>query len=803
MDDIGIFGNAYDDEVLEEEIDMNNVDSSYTISEATKFPKDHLQEQVIESLETPVQPRLMSKTHEEFGLLSSVHKLRRTIHKDFQNFDLPKDKWEIGNKWVYRNKKDEREIVIKNKARLVAQGHTQEEVYQMDVKSSFLYERIEEEVYVCQPPGFEDPNFPDKVYKVEKALYRLHQAPRACKQKSDGIFISQEKYVAEVLKKFDFVNVKTASTPMELNKPLIKDEEAEDVDVHLYRSMIGSLMYLTASRLDITFVVCACASDYAGASLYKKSTTGGCQFLGNRLMIAKVGGCFVDTSKVITVKKVNDKEQIQALVDKTKVIITEDNIRSDLHFDDAEGTALPIAPTTAEQRLARKNKLKAHEKRFGGNKETKKVQKTLLKQQYENFTDSSSESLDQIHDRLLPTEWRTHTLIWRNKTDLEEQSLDDFFNSLKIYEVEVKSSSSGSTSIQNIAFVSSQNTDNTNEPVSAVGSVSAASEKVLVSALTNVDTLSSAIIYSFFASQSNSPQLDNDDLKQIDADDLKEMDLKWQMTIYDWSFQAEEEPTNYTLMAFTYSSSSSSDNEVDSCSKACTKAYATLQSYYDKLTNDLTKSQFDVISYKTGLESVKARILVYQQNETVFEEDITLLKLDVQLRDNALVVLRQKFKKAEQERDDLKLKLEKFQTSSKNLIQLLASQTNDKTRLGYDNHVFASSMFDCDEIISSEFDVSMPASPIYDRYQSGEGYHAVPLPYTRTFMPPKPDLVFHDAPNVNETIHTAFNVELSPTKPDKDLSHTHRPSAPIIKDWVSDSEDVSKAELPQNASYFV
>nr|GFA72904.1 hypothetical protein [Tanacetum cinerariifolium] len=131
----------------------------------------------------------------------------------------------------------------------------------------------------------------------------------------------------------------------------------------------------------------------------------------------------------------------------------------------------------------------------------------------------------------LPTEWRTHTLIWRNKIDLEEQSLDDLFNSLKIYEAEVKSSSSTSTSTQNIAFVSSQNTDSTNEPVSVVASVSTASAKIPVSALPNVDTLSNAIIYSFFGSQSNSPQLDNDDLKQIDADDLEEMDLKWQMAM--------------------------------------------------------------------------------------------------------------------------------------------------------------------------------------------------------------------------------------------------------------------------------
>nr|GEW31162.1 hypothetical protein [Tanacetum cinerariifolium] len=241
-----------------------------------------------------------------------------------------------------------------------------------------------------------------------------------------------------------------------------------------------------------------------------------------------------------------------------------------------DGVLQPVAPTMAEHRLARKNELKAHdtllmalpdkhqlkfnshkdaktlteeiEKRFGGNTETKMVQKTLLKQQYKNFIGSSSESLDQIHDRLqklisqleilrvslsqedinlnflksLLSEWRTHTLIWRNKTDLEEQSLDDLFNSLKIYEAEVNSSSSAGTTPQNIAFVSSFNTDITNEQVSVAASVSAVCAKMPVSCLPNVDSLSNAVIYLFFASQSSSPQLDNDDLKQINAGDAVE-----------------------------------------------------------------------------------------------------------------------------------------------------------------------------------------------------------------------------------------------------------------------------------------
>nr|GFA35921.1 hypothetical protein [Tanacetum cinerariifolium] len=114
-------------------------------------------------------------------------------------------------------------------------------VYQMDVKSAFLYERIEEEVYVCQPLRFEDLDHTDKVYKVVKAVYGLHQALRAC----------QDKYITKVLRKFNLLDVKTVSTPIDIEKPLVKDADGDDIDVHLYRSMIGSLMYLIASKPDI------------------------------------------------------------------------------------------------------------------------------------------------------------------------------------------------------------------------------------------------------------------------------------------------------------------------------------------------------------------------------------------------------------------------------------------------------------------------------------------------------------------------------------------------------------------------
>nr|GEW54776.1 uncharacterized mitochondrial protein AtMg00810-like [Tanacetum cinerariifolium] len=279
--------------------------------------------------------------------------------------------------------------------------------YQMDVKSAFLYGTIEEEVYICQPLGFEDPDYPDKVYKVVKALYGLHQAPRSC----------QDKYVAEILKKFGLTKGKSGSTPIDTEKPLLKDLNGEDVDVHIYRSIISSFMYLTSSRPDIMFAVCACArfqvtpkvshlhavkrifrylkgkphlglwypkdspfdlvaysdSDYAGASLDKKSTNRGCQFLGCRLIswqckkqtvvatssteaeyVAGASCCaqvlwiqnqMLDYGKSDASEGFNQiidflngsYIELQALVGKKKVVVTEAAIRDALHLDDAEG----------------------------------------------------------------------------------------------------------------------------------------------------------------------------------------------------------------------------------------------------------------------------------------------------------------------------------------------------------------------------------------------------------------------------------------------------------------------------------
>ncbi|GJY97910.1 putative ribonuclease H-like domain-containing protein [Tanacetum coccineum] len=275
----------------ETEMDMSNIATTYLVlfTPSTRIHKDHSLDHVIGDVQSGVQTRRMTKTTNEQGFIIAIYEGK--THKDLHTWlftyflsqeepkktlvDLPHGKRAIGTKWVYRNKKDKRVAKIEAIRLFLACASFKDfVVYQMDVKSAFLYGKIEEKVYVCQPLRFEDPKFLDRVYKelcneFEKLMHKKFQMSSMGEltfflglqvtQKDDGIFISQDKYVDEILKKFGFSTVKTASTPMETSKPLMKDENAEDVDVHLYRSMIGSLMYLTSSRPDIMFVVCACA----------------------------------------------------------------------------------------------------------------------------------------------------------------------------------------------------------------------------------------------------------------------------------------------------------------------------------------------------------------------------------------------------------------------------------------------------------------------------------------------------------------------------------------------------------------
>nr|GEZ38278.1 hypothetical protein [Tanacetum cinerariifolium] len=270
-----------DEEDVGAEADFSHLETNITVSpiQTTRVHKDHPITKIIGDLSLAPQTRSMTRMVKEQGVLTQIN------NDDFHTcmfacflsqeepkrvwvlVDLPKGKRAIGSKWVFRNNKDERGIVVRTKARLVTQRHTQEDiidyeevfalvarieairlflayasfmgfmVYQMDVKGTFLYETIKEEVYVCQPLGFEDHDYHDKVYKVVKALYGLHQAPKACQAKARWDFISQDKYVAKILRKFGLTDGKSASTPIDTEKPLLKDLVGEDVDVHTYSTV--------------------------------------------------------------------------------------------------------------------------------------------------------------------------------------------------------------------------------------------------------------------------------------------------------------------------------------------------------------------------------------------------------------------------------------------------------------------------------------------------------------------------------------------------------------------------------------
>nr|GEW83531.1 putative ribonuclease H-like domain-containing protein [Tanacetum cinerariifolium] len=363
------------------EADVSNMKTTITASPTPtlRIHRHHPKSQIIGQVDTPIQTRNKSKQVGEQSFIATIPQktdpallqlclfscflsqvepkkisdalrdpswveamqeelLQFKIQKVWTLVDCPKGVRPIGIKWVLKNKKDERGIVIRNKARLVAQGHTQEEgidydevfapvarikairlflaytsfmgftVYQMDVKSTFLYGTIDEEVYVMQPPGFQDPEYPARVYKVEKTMYGLHQAPRAWRM----AFFSLKTSMWVISSR----NLDIQMSDLQI-LPWIrswgKDGTGIDVDLHLYRSMIGSLMYLTASRPDIMFAICACDRHQ-----------------------------FWSTARIETT---DEGTKILATVDCILRTVTESSIRCNLKLnDEGEGSGTPTEP---------------------------------------------------------------------------------------------------------------------------------------------------------------------------------------------------------------------------------------------------------------------------------------------------------------------------------------------------------------------------------------------------------------------------------------------------------------------------
>ncbi|GJT17870.1 hypothetical protein Tco_0876576 [Tanacetum coccineum] len=462
--------------------------------------------------------------------------------------------------------------------------------------------------------------------------------------------------------------------------------------------------------------------------------------------------------------------------------------------------------------------LEAIEKMFGGNTATKKTQRNLLKQQYENFTAPSLKTLDQTFDRLqklvsqleilgetlsqedvnhkllrsLSPEWNTRAVVWRNNPELETMSMDDLYNNLKVYEPEVKGTSSSSTSTQNMAFVSSNNSGSTNEAVNTTHRVFAINTQVSAANSTNVDKLSDVMIYAFFSSQPNNPQLANEDLQQLYPDDLEEMDLRWQMAMltirarrvlrnqdnrnressrrslpvettnsnaliscdglggYNWSDHVEEGPTNYALMAYSSLSSDSKVSNDSTCLKSCLETVEVLKSQYEQLLKRFEKSELMVVAYKTGLQSVEERLEFYKKNESVYVENINGLKWDIQVGEITIRELRKKLEIVQKEKYVIQFNVDKFENASKSLNKIIESHIVENCKKYF-----------C--------------------------YNAVPPPLTGNFMPLKPDLLFTGLEEfTNEPVVKNNEAKASEAKP-KPVRKNN--GAPIIKDWVSDSEE--------------
>ncbi|GJT90324.1 ribonuclease H-like domain-containing protein [Tanacetum coccineum] len=499
-----------------------------------------------------------------------------------------------------------------------------------------------------------------------------------------------------------------------------------------------------------------------------------------------------------------------------------------------------------EHQLA-KTLFDAVQTRFGGNDATRKTQKTHLKQMYEKFNALSTESLDSIFNRLqkivsqlailgenisqedlnlkflrsLPSEWNTHVVVWRNKSDLDTMSFDDLYNNFKI----------------NMAFVSSPSS--TNEVNTANVQVSTANSPVSTADTPDsTANLSDATVYAFLANQPNGSQLVHEDLEQIHEDDLEEMDLKWQLALlsmrarryfqrtgkkitingsdtagYDKSkvecfnchkmghFAREcrgprnqdnrnrnqdssrrtvnvEETSSKAMVAIDgagFDWSFMADEEVPTnmalmafsdskvhndktCTNTCLKSFKTLKTQYDNLRIEFNKSEFNLAIYKRGLGSVKEQLVFYKKNEVMFYDQIAILKRNTSFKDSEINALKSEIEKLKKEKESNQIKIDKFKNASKSLDKLIRSQISDNSRKGVG---FVS-------------------------------YNAVPPPPTGLFAPPTIDLCnyfFYALEEFQQPEFEGYGPKASKSVC-KDTSNEVKktPDAPLGKKLVSEKE---------------
>ncbi|GJV32238.1 ribonuclease H-like domain-containing protein [Tanacetum coccineum] len=468
----------------------------------------------------------------------------------------------------------------------------------------------------------------------------------------------------------------------------------------------------------------------------------------------------------------------------------------------------PIQVTTNENGVETedaKTLWAAIKSRFGGNVESKKMQKNVLKQQFENFSVSDTEGLDKAYDRFqklisllkvhgaavsnedanqkflraLPSSWNNVALIMRNKDGIDDLDIDDLYNNLKVFEADIKGSSGSSSNSQNVAFLSAEDTSSSNEVNTANGVSTASGHNSQGQASSSSYT--DDLMFSFFANQSNSPQLDDEDLEQIDHDDLEEMDLKWQVAMLSMRVKRFYKKTGRKLI-FNGKEPVGFDKTKVECfnchrrghfarecralrnqgnmngdagyrSRDNTRRTVPVETSDALVVQDnaligltQSKANLEIVAYQLGLESVEAQLVVHQKNEVVYEEKMTVLEFKVKGKSNAITRLKNQLDETLREKDDLKAKLEQFETSSKNLNKLINSQisSKDNTGLGYEDQLNENDSSGS-ELFNSIFDSRSSNgddNQTNDRFKKDIGYHAVPPPLTGNYMPPLADLSF-------------------------------------------------------------
>ncbi|GJS55618.1 putative ribonuclease H-like domain-containing protein [Tanacetum coccineum] len=411
--------------------------------------------------------------------------------------------------------------------------------------------------------------------------------------------------------------------------------------------------------------------------------------------------------------------------------------------------------------------------RFGGNANSKKMQKAVLKQQFEAFTISSSKGLEKGYDRSLPPAWSNLAMTMRTKPDVDTLSIDDLYNNLRVFEQELTSTSKSSANAQNVAFVSHSKSSTNKVKSGYTGAYSTCTP----TSSNNIQerevpaSFVDEVIYSLFSKQSEDLDLLHEDLEQIDDVDIEEMDINWQIAMIAIRMKkfykktgkrvrmletnllvltkrslnvsnvttlgehtVEEEETNHALMAI------SSNNEVSLCSKTCIDSYNKLKTLCDEQTNQLGEQEAKILAYTLAVKKLEAQVVTFQKQQLSLNEQLTFQANEIYAKDEKLKKYRRIGMKAVKEKEQLQKIVDSWKNSSKNLWKLVDSgmTSNSKVGLGYEiqsNNEVLSYEEEMNRTVFKCTEEDFLNKPLYSRFSKTDNFKGVPHPLTGDYTP--------------------------------------------------------------------